>query len=309
MRIATFNVQNLRLRHGPDGPHLDGARDTDDPGDGGDAAARLDPADRRLTAAVLAAADADIVVLQEVFDRATLDFFHDRYLLPAGLAPYPVRLAPGGNDGHGRNLAVLARRDFTDVVGHAALTAADLDLQPLPGRDPGQPVFRRNLLRLEMPGLTLFACHLKAPWPDPEAAWQVRRHEASAIRHLIAARFPNPASAPWLILGDLNEPFAEPRSERAAAVILPPFSVDLLSRLPEEERWTYALPDGQAHARPDGLLASAALARAWPAACPLILRAGMGREAGAPPPHLPGTGWHRPHASDHAALVLDLPGP
>ena len=308
MRIATFNVQNLRLRHGPGGPRLDGARDADDPGDDTPAAAGLDPADRRLTAAVLAQADADIVVLQEVFDRATLDFFHESYLIPAGLAPYPVRLSLGGNDGHGRNLAVLARRAFDDVVSHAAMTAVDFGLPPLPGRDPAQPLFRRDLLMLDLPGLTLLAVHFKAPWPDRAAAWTVRRHEALALRRVIEARFAAPETAPWLILGDLNEPHSEPSRDRAAAPVLPPFTIDLLDRLAPEDRWTYAVPEGGLHARPDVMLASPALAAAFPDACPAILRAGLGRETGAAPPALPGTGWHRPHASDHAALVVDLPG-
>ena len=309
MRIATFNVQNLRLRTGPDGPRLDGARDADDPGDDGPAAAALDPADRRLTAAVLARADADIVVLQEVFDRATLDHFHDAFLLPAGLAPYPHRIAMRGNDGHGRNLAVLSRHGFDRVTSHADAPAAAFGLAPLPGRDPAQPVFRRDLLMLEIGDLVLFACHLKAPWPDPAAAWPARRQEAQALRRVIEGRFADPAAALWLILGDLNEPHEEPRGDRAATPILPPFSVDLLDRLPEPERWTYATPGGALHARPDAMLASAALARRWPAARPRVLRAGLGREAGAAGPALPGTGWHRPHASDHAALVIDLPGP
>ena len=307
MRIVTFNVQNMRLRPGPDGPRLDGARDADDPGDGGDGAAALDPEDRRLTAAVLAAAEADLVVLQEVFDRATLDFFHDRFLCPAGLAPYPHRVALKGNDGHGRNLAVLSRRPLPRVESHAALVPGDLGLAPPAGQDPALPLFRRDLLALTLGPLTLYALHLKAPWPDPAQAWVVRRQEAEAARRLIERRFAAPAAAWWLILGDLNEPRAE-AGGRAAAPLLPPFSVDLLDRLPAAERWTYATPEDHLPARPDALLASPALAAAFPGAVPRVLRGGMGRESGADGPAIPGTGWHRPHASDHAALLIDLPG-
>jgi hypothetical protein len=39
------------------------------------------------------------------------------------------------------------------------------------------------------------------------------------------------------------------------------------------------------------------------------LRAGLGHEAARHEgPRLEGTGWHRPHASDHAALVVEFPG-
>lgn len=306
MRIVTFNVQNLRLRSGPDGLRLDGARDADDPADAGAAAAALDPADRRLTAAVLAQADADVVVLQEVFDRATLDFFHDRYLLPAGLRPYAHRVALKGNDGHGRNLALLSRRPLPRVDSHAGLTPGDLGLRAPPGTDPALPVFRRDLLAVTFGPLTLYALHLKAPWPDPAQAETVRRQEAEAARRLITARFAAPAAAWWLVLGDLNEPL-DGGTDRAAAPLLPPFSVDLLDRLPAANRWTYAMPGEGRRARPDALLASPALAAAFPAARPQVLRAGLGRESGGTDA-LPGTGWHRPHASDHAALLIDLPG-
>ena len=92
MRVLTFNVQNLRLRNPQGRDRLDGARDGTD---GTDPQARaLDFADRRLTAQVLARADADICALQEVFDRETLDYFHDRLLVATGVAPWPWRAWP-----------------------------------------------------------------------------------------------------------------------------------------------------------------------------------------------------------------------
>ena len=63
MRIATFNVQNLRLREAGDERRLDGARDGDTSVDTADGAPDLDHADRRLTAAVLHDMDADVVAL------------------------------------------------------------------------------------------------------------------------------------------------------------------------------------------------------------------------------------------------------
>ncbi|MDX5403422.1 MAG: endonuclease/exonuclease/phosphatase family protein, partial [Rhodobacterales bacterium] len=101
MRLASFNVQSLRLRWRDGQPRLDGARDGDLPDDQGAAAEALDAADRRLTAQVLARTDADVIALQEVFDIATLDHFHDSYLLDTGTAPYPHRHCLPGNDGRG----------------------------------------------------------------------------------------------------------------------------------------------------------------------------------------------------------------
>ena len=58
MRIATFNLQNLRLRSRGGQPVLDGALDQDKPGTARPIA--LDIADREKTAQVIAAARADV---------------------------------------------------------------------------------------------------------------------------------------------------------------------------------------------------------------------------------------------------------
>ena len=308
MRIATFNVQNLRLRRRGGEARLDGARDADTPEDQGAEAAALDPLDRRLTAAVLRQADADLVGLQEVFDRATLDHFHDRVLVAAGSAPYPHRCCLPGNDGRGLNVAAMSRRPFLRVASHAAETAASLGLDSRV-LEPEDAIFRRDCLELAVGELTAFVCHFKAPYPDPAGAWAVRRLEAEAVRRLVERRFAQPERALWLILGDLNEPAEEEAAERAIAPLTRDFAVDLLLRLAPGDRWSYHLPDSPQYSRPDALLASPALAARWPEARPEIHRAGLDRDAvryaGV---RLPGVGRHRPHASDHAALSITLPG-
>ncbi|MFP4273691.1 MAG: endonuclease/exonuclease/phosphatase family protein [Paracoccaceae bacterium] len=303
MRVASFNLQNLRLR----GTRLDGARDADSPLDTAPGAARLDRADRRLTASVLRDARADVVALQEVFDRAALDAFHDRMLVPAGTAPYPHRVCLPGNDGRGLDVALMSRRPLHGIRSHAALIARDLGLTPPPEQDPDAPIFRRDCLQARAGGLTLFVCHFKAPYPDPKAAAAIRRMEAQAVRALISRMFPDPAAALWLVLGDLNEPVDT--DPPAIAPLLPPFSVDLMARLPDERRWSWFEPQGGLYGQPDVLLASPALAARVPGARPEILREGLGLEARRNTgPHLPEVGRHRPHASDHAAIVVEFPG-
>ena len=309
MRIATFNVQNLRLRRRGGQPRFDGARDGDMPQDATPQGAALDLADRRLTAAVLSQADADLVALQEVFDAETLDFFHDHLLHQTGARPWPHRVCLPGNDGGGRDLALMSRLPLTAVRSHAALRPADLGLADHPGARPGRPVFCRDCLVATAGRITLFCCHFKAPWPEPEVAWQQRRLEALAVRRLVEARFANDPRALWLILGDLNEPKAEPMGARAIAPLLDDFAVDLVARIQRRDRWTWLAPDGETYARPDALLASPALAARWPAARPRALREGLGAEARRHAgPRLPDVGHHRPHASDHALLLIDLPG-
>jgi endonuclease/exonuclease/phosphatase family metal-dependent hydrolase len=298
MRIATFNVQNLRLRH-PDGrDRLDGARDGDTVEDPG-----LDNLDRRLTAAVIRDLRADIVALQEVFDAETLDHFHDRVLMSAGVAPYPHRVCLPGNDGRGLDVAVMSRVPLGAVRSHASLTAADLGLD---AANADQPLFRRDCLMVEVGPLTLFICHFKAPWPDAEAAWLIRRQEAEAVRRIVDTQLPA-TDALWLIAGDLNDPDPPGTPGRATAPLEAPFAEDLTLRMPPDDRWTLHDPATGRRFLPDAFLASPALATRWPGAVPEVIREGLSREAG-PGRRLRDVGDHRPHASDHAALVIDFPG-
>lgn len=309
MRIVTFNVQNLRLRRREGRVRFDGARDYDVPDDNTPEAVALDLADRRLTAAVLASAGADVICLQEVFDLATLDFFHDHLLRHAGAQSYPHRICLPGNDGGGRDLAVLSRRPLEDVRSHADLTPDMLGLSS-PDRVPADmPIFRRDCLRFRVGELTLFLCHFKAPWPDMERAWPVRRLEALAVRKLVEREFANDPMAHWMILGDLNEPSDLADADHAIAPLLPPFSVDLLARVPKSERWTYYNAQDDHYACPDAVLASPALAQGWPDAVPRVLRAGLDRAAHlGTEARLTNVGAHRPHASDHAAILIVLDG-
>lgn len=310
VKIATFNVQNLRLRLHDGIGQLDGARDCDDPNDLGLGAVALDPIDRRLTAAVLKEADADLVCLQEVFDQATLDYFHDTLLVPSGAGPYPYRACSRGNDGRGLNVAVMSRLPLKGVTSHSRQTPASLGIDPGPGVGRHDPIFRRDCYEVSVGELYAFICHFKAPYPDPEAAWNIRRLEAIAVRCLIERQFDDPSAAPWLVIGDLNEPAdAGAQGERAIAPLVNGFSIDLLSRVPEEDRWSYYQATSDIYSRPDALLASPALAARWPDSRPQIIRRGLDLNAqrfhGS---HFEGVGEHRPHASDHAAIVIDLPG-
>ena len=303
MQIATLNVQNMRLLKAGDTPYLHGAWDSDDP-----ESQACDPIDRRLTAALLAEVDADVVALQEVFDLATLEYFHDTYLRKAGME-YPHRVCLPGNDGRGLDVALLSRRPVVGVKSHAAVTPADLSLEVPDGVDPAQPIFRRDCLRVTVGELTLFVVHFKSNYPDRAVAWRTRRLEAQALRTIVERSFDRPDEALWLIAGDLNEPDGNMGAARAIHPLEDGFSVDLLQRIPEAERWTYFdVHSGRYHC-PDALLASDALGRRWPDAVPMILRKGLGREAarfdGA---RFEDVGEHRPHASDHAAVFIDLKG-
>ena len=302
MRIATFNLQNMRLR----ADHLDGARDGDVAADRSFGAKALDGDDRALTAQVIAEADADLLAVQEVFDQRTLDHFHDQSLLPLGVT-YPHRYCFPGNDGRGLDIGVLSKHPLSEVQSHADLTPDDLDLS-FDGLPDDLPIFRRDVLRVKFAGLTLFICHFKAPYPDNDQTWATRAAEAQALRRLVERHFKAPSKALWMILGDLNEP-AEDVHPKAIPLLLDGFAIDLVQRLSKGQRWSWHNPETDQYGHPDAMLASPALAQRWPDALPDVIRSGMGLEATRNEgPHLPLVGQHRPHASDHAAVAITLPG-
>lgn len=306
MRIATFNMQNLRLRTREGRQVLDGATDQDMLGIENSLA--LDLADRKQTARVITEAGADIVGLQEVFDPAALDFFHDEFLLRDGL-PYPFRYCLPGNDGRGLNVGALSRRRPAKVVSHAVLTGADLGLWDLPSHLRDHRIFRRDCLELDFEAVSVFICHLKAPYPDAEKAHAIREAEARAVRKIIETRSSRPEQERWIILGDFNEPA---KGQEPWASALAPlgngFAVDLFDRLTPAASWTYEMPDSHLRSCPDRILLSPRLAREHPDARPHIIRSGLSAPTESLTLSRQPEAASRPHASDHALVYVDLPG-
>lgn len=308
MRIATFNVQNLRLRQRDGSRHFDGARDSDDPSEPVlpfDQSRRLDVLDRNLTARLIADSDADIVALQEVFDQSTLDAFHDEHLAPLGTC-YAHRVCLEGNDGRSIDVAVLSRFPLQDVTSHAGLRFLDLPSSVPDGIDPAARVFRRDCLAFRCGELSVFVCHLKAAYSGDKRARQVRQAEAAALRLVIETYALSLSQSNWIALGDFN---AHKKTDEDD--LKPLFDlgiVDLGARIPAQEKWTYYHPEAQAYSCPDRIFLSHALANVMSTARPSILRQGISRCASA----YVGDRYHevgevRPHASDHALMYVDLP--
>ncbi len=303
MRIASLNVQNLKLQRFKGQTQLHGAWDSDAPED-----PSLDLIDRRLTGELLAEINADVVALQEVFDLETLDYFHNKFLVPTGAEPYPHRACIAGNDGRGLDVALISRHPLPFIKSHASLKLADVGIDPPDGVDPDLPVYRRDCLMIKIGQLTLFVCHFKSAYPNPGVAWKTRRLEALATRRLIERYFTKPENSLWLIVGDLNEPNVQDGDyERAIAPLESHFSEDLMMRLPDAERWTYYDPHSGLYHCPDALLASPELARLCEGIKPIVVRKGLGVEVSRfRGSRLRAVGKHRPHASDHAAVLIEL---
>ena len=304
MRIATFNLQNLRLRRRQGQLVLDGAVDRDF--DDRPRSIEQDIADRKQTAKVIADAQADIVALQEIFNDETLEFFHTHFLLPAGAPPYPTRICLPGNDGRGLDVAVLSKLAPAKVHSYAHLTGSDCGLNDLPEDLRDQPLLRRDCLQLDFATFTVFICHFKAPYPDTDRAFLVREAEARAVRKIVEERFPEPEKERWIILGDFNEPSMGDANEFSAlAPLRHGFAKGLPDRLKPGTDWTFEVPDTHVRSRPDRMFVSPKLAKEYPDAIPQIVRTGMDRSA---ENYAAKTGGPIDHASDHALVYVDLPG-
>ncbi|MEQ1490345.1 MAG: endonuclease/exonuclease/phosphatase family protein [Terricaulis sp.] len=298
MRVATFNVQNLRLRDDPNGAHFDGARDEIKPLSKLSAKERAeDGRDRLLTARLMADANADVIALQEVFDQRTLDAFHDQHLAPLG-CHYPYRVCVPGNDGQ-RHVAFMSRTPLAEVTSHAALTYADIELEPPAGVCSSDRVFRRDCLIAITHGVLLLNVHFKAPVDAESLA--VVQFEAQAVRKIIERRFANSAAAAWLVLGDVN--VNDVTGVDAIGALTDGFASDLALQRPAADRWTYFHAGYGSYARPDRMLASPALAQQCRSF--EVRREGMSIAADTGK-RLAGVGEVRPRASDHAMLLATL---
>ena len=223
------------------------------------------PKSERAKAALrttLRALQPDLLALQEMGPEPYLEELQ-RDLATEGLVlPYRALLA--GPD-EARHVAVLSRVPLTRVVSHAAV--------PFRARDQTLLV-RRGLLEVavDLPGgaVTLFVFHLKSrhteSGDDPNAAAQ-RAGEAEAVRDLVLQRFPDPAAARFLMVGDCNDgPRSRPlqalaqRGRTAIATILPATDG-------RGDAWTYAYRKAEEFTRVDYALVSPGLWAAVVGAC------------------------------------------
>ncbi len=354
LRIATFNVENLLRRFAPERDKRTGVwlpdsavglfeHTSEAEGRLIEKAFQVAVSDdqRQLTAQAIRDCDADVLCLQEIDGLEVLRWFHDRYLRRAIDEPYEHFALLEGNDRRGIDVAVMSRRGFpVRVMSNATLTYRDLGLHNDDlrrwGADIDDLIFKRDALEVEVETaggvLTIWICHFKSMGEGRDRTMAVRRAEARAVRRLVERKFGDRAAeANWMIVGDLNDYRDKIRlmragdgalhfqHERAEATGLDPlhadrFAVDLIERLPADERWTHYYPEDRELAALDHLFVSPGLARANGRACPTVVRAGMpyrvplDRVMPPQPPiaRYPRVGFDRPKASDHCPIAVTL---
>ena len=241
LTIATYNVEN----YGPaDRVTADGFR-KDYP--------KPEP-EKRALRTVIRALNADVLVLQEMGAQPYLDELR-RDLRAAGI-DYPHAALASAADAD-RHVAVLAKRPLKNVTTHADLLFAYFG---------GKEIVKRGLLEATIStaagDLTLFGVHLKSRFtdrPDDPMSAVRRAGEATAVRDRVLQRFPTPAQARFIILGDCNDS----RTSKAIAFLQKRGKTEIATLLhgtdSRGELWSHAWRREESYSRVDHILVSPAL--------------------------------------------------
>ena len=210
LRIATYNVEN----YGPANRMTEGGYRQDYP---------KPEAEKRALRQVIRGMNADVLVLQEMGGQPYLDELR-RDLKAEGL-DYPHAALASAADAD-RHLAMLSRRPLTAVTTHV-----DLEFKYFGTTERVKRGLLEATMATDAGAVTLFVLHLKSRFterPDDPLSAIRRAAEATAIRDCVLRRFPVPADARFLILGDCNDN----RASRAAAFLQKRGKTEISTLLP-----------------------------------------------------------------------------
>ena len=203
---------------------------------------------------VIRALDDDVLALQEMGPAAYLEEL--RRDLRAEGVDYPYAALVEATDAD-RHVAVLSRLPFRRVQSEA-----DLEFSYFGSREKVKRGVLEITVALGPDDLTLFVVHLRSRFtdrPEDPGSAVCRAAEAEAIRNHVLGRFPNPAVARFLILGDCNDTKGSKPlrllTKRGQTII-----AKLLDAAdPRGETWTYAYFKADTYERVDHVLVSPAL--------------------------------------------------
>jgi endonuclease/exonuclease/phosphatase family metal-dependent hydrolase len=272
-----------------------------------------------LQALAVGETGADVIALLGVPDAAALDTFVGTLFTATG-RHYRHSLILGGNDAAGGHPAVLAQAPIVHARSHRTLSFADIGRTPPHDLEPGAPVFSRDCLEvtIERQGrhLDLFVCHFTASQPGarplvgPDPERRQRQAEAAAVRQIIEQRFADPATAQWVVLGNLAD---QPEDDRGLAdpnhslgpLLDGTFAKDLGG--PGADRWTHFDLATNSYRRCDHILVSPALSRRNQRSRIDIIRGGLPyRAQRSAATRYPRVGWLSPAASWHCPIAAEI---
>lgn len=252
---------------------------------------------RVATAKVILENLPDVLAVQEVENLEALLQFNRQFLKNA----YPYAMVIDGNDLRQIDVGVLSKHDLVSIRSHR--------FEPK-GAGPTGRTFSRDCLEVTIrptktTELTILVNHFKSQIAKNEAERLkgVARRKAQATRvvEILKERFGNKLAGNFVVAGDLN---AGPDTEEIQP-LLKAGLVNVIDRLPEEERWTHYYKKDNEAEQLDYLLLSPDLAKKNKGK-PWIERRGLGTDInyyeGARFEQVKG----KEGASDHCAVFMEI---
>lgn len=239
--VATYNIEN----YGPANRMTGAGYRKDYP---------KPEAEKQALRRVIRGLNADLLVLQEMGGLPYLEELR-RDLKTEGL-DYPHAALADAADAD-RHVALLSKRPLKGVTTHR-----DLQFSYLGGKERVKRGLLEATVSTAAGDVTLFALHLKSRFTDrPEDPLSATRRagEGTAIRDRVLERFPQPATARYLILGDCNDG----RTSRAVGHLQKRGRTEvahLLSAADSRgELWTHVFRREESYSRVDQILVSPGL--------------------------------------------------
>jgi endonuclease/exonuclease/phosphatase family metal-dependent hydrolase len=203
---------------------------------------------------VIRGLNADVLVLQEMGGLSHLEEL--RRDLRAEGCDYPHAALASAADAD-RRLAIVSRRPLGAVVTHS-----DLQFTYFGAKETVKRGLLEATIATAAGEVVVFALHLKSRFterPDDPLSALRRAGEATAIRDRILQRFPTPATARFVVLGDCNDS----RTSRPLAFLQKRGRIEIATLLTgadsRGEAWSHAFRREEIYSRVDQILVSPGL--------------------------------------------------
>ena len=159
---------------------------------------------------------------------------------------------------------------------------------------------------MEEKTLSLYVNHLKSMMGGRASTRARREEQAGWVAEIVSQRWQALGHVGnFVVVGDMNDYVDNETS--LTALVEHPGLVNVVERLPEQERWTHYWAGGNEYRQLDYLLLSRGLAEANAASQPVIMREGLPfRAERYTGERFTDVGEDAPKASDHAPLAIDI---